>query len=310
MNSETLEKLAALDSAGFLIRETESAGEFLQRVEKTEKIYADFEAELVSGEKVRLFDLFEVSSDCLISPELTAEAAGITEKLYGFSVRHVPGFYLTKQVGLLWGGCMIGDPEENFAVFLLRDAFRKKAKFLNYRREELLAHELCHSVRQVLDDPTLEEYFAYQTSPSGLRRYLGNCFISGSDALFFLLPVMLLPIAELLRALWNPSFPSWIFWIIAVLYPLYLLWRNFCSRLLVGQARKVLAGSGCIHPEAVLFRCTPDELLEIGNSGADEIDALVRSKAEKSVRWQVIEKRFFRQNEIPGDEKEELNYEN
>lgn len=310
MNPDTLERVAELDSAGFLIRENESAEDFFQRVEDTLATHAEFDAKLESGEKVRVFDLFEVSNECRISPELADEAAGITEELYGFSVRHVPGFYLTRQIGLLWGGCMIGDPEQNFAVFLLRNAFRKKKKFLNYRREELLAHELCHSVRQVLDEPTLEEYFAYQTSPSRLRRYLGNCFISEKDALWFLLPVMLLPAAELLRAWWRSDFPSWIFWIAALIYPLYLLWRNFCSRLLVSQARKVLIRSGCVRPEAVLFRCLPDELLAIGNAGAGEIAGIIADKAAKSIRWQVIEKRFFRHQEDAENKDESTDNEN
>ena len=295
MNSPELEKLVELDARGFLITESESAEEFLQRVEDTGKIYADFEASLAKQQKVKVFDLFEVSSKCRISPELSLEAAGITENLYGFQVTHVPGFYLTRQIGLLWGGCLIGDPEQNFAVFLLRNAFRKKKRFLNYRREELLAHELCHSVRHVIEEPALEEYFAYQTSPSPLRRYLGNCFISDKDAIGFLVPVLLLPLAELVRALWYPDFPSWIFWIAALIYPLYLLWRNHHSRSLVAKARKNLLAAGVVRVEAVLFRCLLDEVREFAAAKAENIKLIAAAKAEKSVRWQVIIKRFFQE---------------
>ncbi len=293
MNPEVLEKLVALDAAGFLITGSESAGEFLQRIGETEKVYADFETELAEKGRVKVFDMFEVSADERISPELSAEAAGITEKLYGFTVTHVPGFYLTRQIGFFWGGCLIGDPEQNFAVFLLRNAFRNKRKFLNYRREELLAHELCHSVRHVLEEPSLEEYFAYQTSPSKLRRYLGNCFISDRDAWFFLLPVMLLPLAEITRFLWIRNFPSWIFWISAWIYPLYLLWRNFRSRRVVGQARKALQKAGVKRPEAVLFRMLPGEMRELSFCTPDDIGSVVAEKAARYTRWQVIKKRFF-----------------
>lgn len=292
MNSEVLDKLTALDAAGFLITEDESAEEFLQRVEDTEKVYAEFEEKLASGEKAEVFDMFEVSAADRISAELAGEAAGITMNLYGFSVSHVPGFYLTRQIGLLWGGCLIGDPEQNFAVFLLRNAFRRKRRFLNYRREELLAHELCHAVRHVMEEPELEEYFAYQTSPSPLRRYLGNCFISDKDALGFLLPVLLLPAAELLKALWIPGFPTWIFWVSAVIYPLYLLARNQFSRLRVGRARKVLREGGISACEAVLFRMTPEEMDEL--SGCEDVKRFAAEKAEKSIRWKVITERFFK----------------
>jgi len=293
VNPELLEKLAELDAAGFLIRENEQAEDFLQRVSDIAGTYEAFDAELAANDQVVVFDTFSVSAADRISPELPEEAAAITGDLYGFAVRHVPGFYLTKQIGLLWGGCLIGDPDANFAVFLLRNAFRKHRRFLNYRREELLAHELCHSVRHVLEEPLLEEYFAYQTSPSPLRRYLGNCFISDRDAWGFLLPVMLLPVAELLRALWNPEFPSWIFWIMAAVYPLFLLVRNHFSRKLVAGARRVLRSAGVEKCEAVLFRCTPEELDELGKCDPAALAGWMEQKAAQQVRWQVIKYRFF-----------------
>lgn len=294
MNPELLEKLAELDAAGFLIRENEQAEDFLQRVSDIAGTYEAFDAELAANDQVVVFDTFSVSAADRISPELPEEAAAITGDLYGFAVRHVPGFYLTKQIGLLWGGCLIGDPDANFAVFLLRNAFRKHRRFLNYRREELLAHELCHSVRHVLEEPLLEEYFAYQTSPSPLRRYLGNCFISDRDAWGFLLPVMLLPAAELLRALWNPAFPSWIFWILAAVYPAFLLIRNFRSRRLVDRARRSLINAGAKQVEAVLFRCTLSEIAGFAAMSADEADKWITGKCQQSPRWQVIYERFFR----------------
>lgn len=306
MTSEVLDQLIALDAAGFLITEGESAEEFLQRIEETRMVYAEFEKRLENGEKVEVFDLFEVSQDCRISPELSGEAAGITQNLYGFAVSHVPGFYLTRQIGLLWGGCLIGDPEQNFAVFLLRNAFRKHRRFLNYRREELLAHELCHSVRHVMNEPTLEEYFAYQTSPSPLRRYLGNCFISDRDAWGFLLPVMLMPLAELVRALWIPGFPSWIFWITATFYPIFLLWRNSRSRARVNRARQVLKEAGISACEAVLFRSLPEEMDEIAACEPGNLDGFARKKAADSLRWAVIYERFFRQDDAGISEETNL----
>ncbi|MBE6364154.1 MAG: hypothetical protein E7053_00210 [Lentisphaerae bacterium] len=294
MSPEELEKLVALDAAGFIMTGSESAEEFLQRIGDTEKVYADFEVKLAEEGKVKVFDMFEVSAEERISPELSGEAAEITQKLYGFTVSHVPGFYLTRQIGIFWGGCLIGDPEENFAVFLLRNVFRKKRKFLNYCREELLAHELCHSVRHILNEPLLEEYFAYQTSPSKLRRYLGNCFISDKDAWGFLLPVMLLPLAEIVKALWIHDFPSWIFWLAAWVYPLFLLWRNHCSRRVVNKARKALQKAGVKEVDAVLFRILPGEMRELSFCAPEDIGSLVDEKAARYDRWQVIRERFFK----------------
>lgn len=302
MNSELLQQLTALDAAGFLITGNEDAGQFLKRVEAVKAVYAEFEAELADRKKVKVFDLFEVDQESRITPEIAEEAAGITGKLYGFKVSHVPGFFLKRQIGWLWGGCLIGDPEVNFAVFLLRNAFRRKRRFLNYRREELLAHELCHAVHHVMDEPQLEEYFAYQTSPSPLRRYLGNCFISDRDAWGFLLPVMLLPVAELIRALWLPGFPSWIFWILAAVYPLFLLCRNHFSRRLVRIARRNLLAAGVKNPDAVLFRCLLSEIRELKAMPAGNIRQWIDDKAAESLRYQVIKQRFFCENEEPVEE--------
>jgi hypothetical protein len=307
VNPDVLEKLIELDSRGFLMTGSESAEEFLQRIRETGEVYAAFENELAEKGRVKVFDAFDVSADNRIAPELSREAADITRKLYGFEVSHVPGFYLTRQIGLLWGGCLIGDPEQNFAVFLLRNAFKKQQRFLNYRREELLAHELCHSVRHVLNEPMLEEYFAYQTSPSPLRRYLGNCFISDKDAWGFLLPVLLLPAAELVKALWYPWFPGWIFWILAVVYPLYLLFRNHCSRKLVKKAAAVLSAGGVKRVEPVLFRCTYAELQEFAAAKPEDAAGIAGAKAEKSPRWQVIVKRFFQSEEEEQDNENRIN---
>jgi hypothetical protein len=161
-------------------------------------------------------------------------------------------------------------------------------------------------VRHILEEPALEEYFAYQTSPSGLRRYLGNCFISDKDAWGFLLPVMLLPLAELARALWNPAFPSWIFWILAVVYPLYLLFRNHRSRKLVNRARQVLSAAGVENPGAVLFRALPEELQAISALDAGDFASWVEEKAAQELRWQVIKYRFVDKKEDNDIEDNEL----
>ena len=192
--------LLRFDHAGFLPGAGESWEEFKIRCDKTLQTHQLFDENVDASGSVEVFDFVTVKSSDRIDRELMDEIAGLTEGLYGFAVRHVPGFYLTRAVGLLWGGCMLSDPDENFSIMLLRNVFKKHRRFLNYTRDELLAHELCHSVRQSLCEITLEEYFAYQTAKSPLRRYLGNCFIRDVDALLFVVPMLFLPVAELLRA--------------------------------------------------------------------------------------------------------------
>ena len=190
---------------------------------------------------------------------------------------------------------MLSDPDEGLSIFLLRGAFRKKRQFLNYKRDELLAHELCHSVRQQLNEPTLEEYFAYQTSDRPLRRYLGNCFISDRDALLFLLPMLLLPAAGFVKAFWLPAFPVWIFWLLAMVYPLFLLWRNHTSRQVVMAAKKALHSLKVKRCDALLFRCTVDELKTLASFRGKpaEFHDFVTRRAANSPRWAVMAQRFI-----------------
>ena len=293
MTSAETAWLIDMDQRGFLPGPGESVEQFRARTERTREENEKFAAALEADGRAEVFGEYTVTPRDRIAPELVDDAARITGELYGFAARHVPGFYLRRGMGPFWGGCMLGDPETGFAVFMLRDVFRRRRKFLSYRREELLAHELCHSARQSLDEPALEEYFAYRTSGPSLRRYLGNCFITDADAWGFVLPVVLLPVAELARAWWRPDFPTWIFWILAAVYPLWLLARNLWSRRLAAKARRSVAAAGATRPDAVLFRCTLQELEQLGAMKAGEVEEFVRKMRRESPRWAVIAARFF-----------------
>ena len=293
MNSADLENFIALDAQGFLPGAGESAGEFLARVGRIRALHAEFDAMLKENGTAEIFGSFKVKDSDRIAPEVLGNAAEKTEELYGFSINYVPGFYLRRGMGLFWGGCMLGDPESGFSVFMLRDAFRNKKRFFNYRRDELLAHELCHSARQSMDEPVFEEYFAYRTSTSALRRYLGNCFVSDTDTWGFVIPVMLLPAAEIVKAVWNPDFPVWIFWLLALVFPVWLLCRNAWSRHLIKKASAGVAAAGASRPLAVLFRCTFSEIRALGKMSAGDIQRMIDCKKETSPRWAVIAARFF-----------------
>ena len=315
MIDSTTAQLLKLDHAGFIPAPGMSREDFLQQTENILQTHRRFDEVLESSGSADIFNLVTVHPDERIDPELVDEAARQTEELYGFSVRHVPGFHLTKAVGLLWGGCMLSDPDEHFSVMLLRNAFRKRRRFLNYTRDELLAHELCHSARQSLMETSLEEYFAYRTSRSPLRRYLGNCFIRDTDALFFMLPMLLLPAVEILKAVCCPQLPVLPFWILASLYPLYLLIRNARSRRIVNRARAALKSCGVRQTEAVLFRSTLEELKLFPSFTAQPEKFLdwANSQAETELRWQIILRRFIFEDELINileQEKGSCNHEN
>lgn len=291
-----------LDGAGFLPRRGESAEQFFRRVETILGIHREFEAELAAAGEVGVYGL-QLRSQDRIPDEIIGEAEEVTDRLYSFRTRHVPGFFLSRDVGLLWGGCMICDPDHPLSVFLIRGAFRKRQRWLFYNRRELLAHELCHSMRQSLEEITLEEYFAYQTSPSRLRRYLGNCFIREYDAIWFVIPALLLLLAQVAQSFWLPGLPVWPFWPVALAYPAFLLIRNGISRRLVKRAAKKLAAFGVEKPSAVLFRLDRGEIRRIGAmERPGEFEQYAAERKESDFRWAILYARFLTGNLPPEPE--------
>ena len=289
-----IEELTALDAAGFIAGCGETEAEYLDRVSGIRAAHADFLDRLRASGTAEALKGLTVKSEDAIPAEFYDTPGEITRNLYGFEVRHVPGFFLSRKVGLLWGGCLIGDLDLNFSLFLLRGTFRNRKKWLFYSRDELLAHELCHSARQSLGEVTLEEFFAYQTSPSALRRNLGNCFIRDRDAVLFVLPSVILLFAELARSFLFPDFPACIFWILALVYPIYLLIRNQISLNLVKRAKKALIRCGVREPFAVMFRCTRGELGILANfTTSEELRAFADARAQTEVRWLIIRERFL-----------------
>ena len=268
--------LLELDSHGIFPAADESEENFRTRLLKEYEFNKSVNS---ANEKILLWqsddgkDKLEVREKDRVDKELFEPAWEQTRRLYGFAVDYVQGFYLFDKVGLLWGGCSLYDDETQMKVFLLRPAFRNKKRFLIYNRTELIAHELCHCARQVLHDHDIEEYFAYQTAGSPLRRYIGNCFIREFDALLFLLPSLLLLIAQIIKNfIWGalPLFPFWLF-LGAVLA--YFIIRNQRSRSIVNKARKKLAPAAS-NPEAILFRSTLAELKILGKSFDEYFAAL------------------------------------
>lgn len=296
-----LDRYCALDAAGFLPGAGETPAEFLARVEAILDAHREFETELAEKGELVVFDGIRVRTSDRIPAEIIAEAEEVTGRLYDFRVRHVPGFFLSRDVGLLWGGCLIADTELPLSIFLIRGAFRTRERWLFYNRRELLAHELCHSMRQSLHEITLEEHFAYQTSPSRLRRYLGNCFIRERDAICFIVPALLLLCAQFAQTFWLPRLPVWPFWPVALAYPAFLLLRNMVSRQLVTRAARKLIQFGVARPGPVLFRCTREELRQLGAFAVrEDFENFVDRRAGEELRWAIIRRRFM-QSEPGGN---------
>lgn len=218
-----------------------------------------------------------------IPSEIYNEALRKTVDLYDVKPDWVPGYFADESFGALWGGCALSDPESNLVLFIIRKVFRKKRKFLVYDRRELMAHELTHAAHQSIDEIKFEEYFAYRTAESALRKFFGGCFVFKYDAMFFLLPILLLPVIQLLNIFSSMVLPVRYFYVLAAVYPLYLAVRCFMTWHLAARARRFLQKNNVKQPDAVLFRMT-----------AEEIRTLARNQMPQGndLRWQLIKERL------------------
>jgi hypothetical protein len=295
LQEDDLQAMSELDAAGIIVRPGETFEEFKKRLCSHLMALDDFNRTIKANGEFDLFEDFTLYEKDRIGDEIVQEAAAITEKLYRFSINWVPGFFLSETVGPLWAGYAIHIPEEHLAVFLIRKNFAAKKRWFIYRREELMAHELCHAARSPLKDFAFEEFFAYQTAPSRIRRYLGNCFRTQLDALLFVLPVMLLLAAQLVDTFTSYRMPITIFWVIALACPAFMLVRNQLARNCFYKARKALLMLPGTLPEPVLFRCTKQEIKEIARlRGKDEaLLDYIKERVNSELRWKIICNRFI-----------------
>lgn len=298
LTDENLEALSELDAMGFMPGPGESLEDYKTRLRLQRDRFAAIAQELKSKGKFEPFDDMKFKREQQIGHDILDEAAAITRKFYNFAIDWVPGFFLSENLGLLWGGCAVSVPEDNFAVFVIRKSFANRRKWFIYRRDELLAHELCHIARAPLHDFRFEEHFAYQTSFSRLRRYIGNCFIYKYDAILFLMPILVLLGAQMLKTFAGFEYPIFPFWILAGLYPAWLLIRNQLARNLIHRAARKLKSFSVASPEAILFRCTEDEITHIAKAvnGSEAWAEFVAEKSQHELRWKIINHRFI----VPG----------
>jgi len=293
--------LKELDALGLIIAPDEDLDTYKERIRNLMTTISDFDNEIAEKRHLNLFDYVKLDEERRITPEIMDEASEINKKFYSFKIDWVPGFFMLKSLGFLWGGCAITFPENNLSLFLIRSNFAKKRKWLFYKRDELLAHELCHIARGPVKDFVYEEFFAYKISPSSLRRYLGNCFRFSCDAIFFIIPFFLLLAAQIVQTFTSfHQFPVYPFWIVIGIYPLFLLLRNQIARNYYFRAEANLQKAGIPTALQVLFRCSKTEIQTIAAFSKDilALKEWLAKQANTHLRWQVIYERFMSEEGI------------
>ena len=282
--SGELEALVQLDSMGFIMGPKETPEAFAARIRTLKANIAKMDKSLADTGKYKVEGV-TVSSKDRISRKLFDEAAKLDRSLYGFAIDWVPGFFIDPF--FLFGGCAFAFFPEFFAMFIIRRSFRKQSKWFIYKRQELLAHELCHIARIALDSTLYEETFAYQASPSTLRRLLGGLFLRATDSYMFLGVTFLLLFAQLLRVYWLPELPIAPFWWLITLTFSWLALRYAWLMGTLSRARKNAARLFGENAGKILFHCTDDEVkawskLETKGKAEQWINQ------QEGVRWKVI----------------------
>ena len=296
LDEKDIDRLVYLDQHGLLVGNNEDISSYKKRLVEIESDIQELKQELDEKGQVEIFNKIFAKKNEFINTNILSETSESTKKTYKFSINWVPGFFLSKGLGMLAGGCAV-TAENGLTLFLIRSVFSNRKKWLWYSRNELLSHELCHVAREPLQDRRLEEFFAYNLSTSSFRKYFGNCFQSPFDTLLLLFPLFLLLLAQTINTFTLYDIPMWCFWLIALTYPAFLLARNQFYRNYYFKAQKSLVKTydNDIPFEPILFRCHSEEVKQIGefaNSPA-KLKNWIKDKAKNELRWKVINKRFI-----------------
>ncbi len=283
-----LETLVGLDRRGFLLGPDETLEDYARRLQTLEANLAELEDELAATGRVEIDGLTLPAAD-RIPPEIFAESRQMTRQLFGFAIDWVPGFFVDPSFSWLFGGCAFSYYPDFLALFIIRRSFASKPRWLIYRRDELLSHELCHVARIAMESRIYEETFAYQTATSRFRRLAGSLFRTPADSFLLLGSTMLLLVAQIIRVFVYPPMPIvWFWgWLGGVLA--FLLVRHCRAGRLFNRAVRAFEA---IYPGrglAMAFRCSDSEVMEIGKMrGRGAPESWLREKTASSVRWKVI----------------------
>lgn len=182
--NEVLIKWKKWNEAGFFPGIEEDGAAFEKRVE--------FCTHLIENLKKNIKNEFPFPIDENESSEFIEDVFSRAYELYGIRPFWVPIFFSNHQLAPWHGGCawifQLNEECPTAAFIQLRLHFKKSKCYLSlYSRDELLVHEIAHIGRMAYQQPEFEELFAYQSSFSKWRQYLGPLVQSSKESLFFIL---------------------------------------------------------------------------------------------------------------------------
>ena len=228
--------------------------------------------------------------------KLLESAYRFTQPIYGIAPAWVPLYLSNKQLSPWHGGCawifQIHATTPMAAFLQLRKPFEKKSTYLGlYKREELIAHELSHVGRMMMEEPQFEEMIAYCSSSSRLQSWLGPIIESGKEIFLFILflSVGVLVNAALLFSNFEPPF-SFIPFVLPLMYFLLGLGRLIRRHRIFNRCQKQLENVYGDPNTArhVLYRLRDCEIRKFAYSSPEQIKELIANQACHSFRWRFL----------------------
>lgn len=224
-----------------------------------------------------------------------------TKELYDISPSWVPIIYDNHKLSCWHGGCAwIFQLEEEApisAILQLRASLATNPNLLGlYKKEEIIAHEFSHIGRMAFEEPLFEEVFAYRSSPSSFRRWLGPITKSSIESGLFALSLFLLVMLDLFlilsgysetyyEAMWLKFLP-----ISMIGYGLFRLFRR--HQTLKACVTKL---KNCTHSDqkawSIAYRLQDQEILSFSKMTQKEILSYINK--ENSLRWKAIKSCYF-----------------
>lgn len=231
-------------------------------------------------------EAFWKRADALVEKNAEAwqETHPKTSQLFDFSLDWVEVFYSKKSLPA-WQGAITWIDE--IPKIQLHPQLKKGSLLKIYSREEVLSHEAVHAARSQFSEPRFEEHFAYLTTKSPWRRFLGPFFRTSAESTLFLLLLLFCTLAPLF------GFPQ--LFILSIGAVAFGLIRLTLSQYIFKQCQKKL--SALVKDPAtalsVMLRLTDKEIDSFAKSSPDKISAYIAHEKKHCLRWKVLSAAYF-----------------
>lgn len=290
MNEESLliQQWEEWNAQGFIPGPDETEKAFQERIAFCQSLRQHLEQ--TTGDSLP----FEINGDQ--SQEILKEALPFTQQLYGIQPQWVPLFFSNHQLAPWHGGCawifQLHENSPTSAFLQLRARFRDTSNFLGiYQRRELIAHELAHVGRMLYQEPQFEEFFAYQSSPSPWRRWLGPIVQSSRESFFFILLLGAVILTDLALLSIGPKMIALAWWV--RLLPLALIGLAvgrlmYRHRVLKRCLQKLEGLYSPVQAKHLLYRLRDGEIKQFSRYSPSEIQEFIQQAAQNSFRWRFL----------------------